>query len=1330
MSVSNDVAADATAPDLFPMSFGQERLWLLEQLEPGTPLYSVPQALRLDGPLDRDVLSGSIVDLCQRHEALRTTFPVIDGIAMQAIAFESDVTLEFVDASAYDAAERAQRLEELLAAECARAFDLARGPLFRALLVRLGHERHVLLLNFHHIIVDEGSIEIVERELGTLYAARASGTVAGLPPLAIQYADFAAWQREGVTSVRSERDLYYWRDQLAGAPQRMQLPERRSSASASTQAGGYETLVLQKAIGAAVDDVSLRYGSTFFMVLLAAFNVLLHRYTGERDIVIGTPISNRGRSELEGVVGFFGNTVALRTRWSGDPSFAELLADVRDVALSAYEHQQIPFERLVENLQPQRVASRTPFASVMFVAGRARTQRFHVPGVVASDLKLPRTTAKFDLTLSVTIDPDGPVCSIEYRRDLFEAETIVRMLGHFANVLAAVVRDPDAPIATIPLLLDTERRRVLDAWSGRVEAARDHRCIHELFEAHVRAAPHAVAVVAGDRRLTYDALNRRANRLARTLRALGVGPGSHVGVCAERSPESTVAFLAILKAGGAYVPLDADYPQARLRFILDDARVEIVLAQRALARRISGEGVRTIVVADADDLPGTDDGDLEAPPTITPDDTAYVIYTSGSSGEPKGVLVPHRAVVRLVRDTNYVEIAKTDAIAHASTLSFDAATFEIWGALLNGARSIVVLKDVLLDPNLLSATIVRHRIDVMFVTTALFHHVAVRAPATFRALRLLLVGGETLAASSVRRVVDAGAPTELVNVYGPTEATTFATYHVIAQSAPPEEAMPIGRPIANTRAYVLDARLVPVPIGAPGELYLGGPGLARGYLNDPDLTARRFVRDPFSSDPRARLYATSDRVRFSPLGELEFIGRIDTQIKLRGYRIELAEIEIALRRCPGVADALVVLRADAAGENRLIAYIVPEPDRIDEPERIESLLRDRLPAFMLPRAIVAVDAFPLSPNGKVATALLPPPPSDLPTLPHLEPTNVLQRKLVAMWETILDHRPVGVRDNFFDLGGHSLLAARLFSDIEVAFGKRPPLGAFFTDPTIEHLASQLAEDDVATSLTSYNSDGSATPLFFLHGDLHGTGMYCAKLARALGSDQPFFVFEPHGTGATPLVPTIEAMAEQYVAHVRRIAPHGPYRLGGFCSGGLVAFEMASQLAADGETISRLILVDSPAHNAALAALAATIEFIRVRLDAAGSERLLAWSGRMARAYGVIRRFVAQPRKMAKIRSIVARFRARSGGRVASGDLLGAWVRISERYVPRPYSGVISLLVTQDGVRTSAAVAGWRAVSKRTRVRAIPGRHLTSVTTHAGEFAEALRATLDQASSGA
>ncbi len=1326
MSVSNAVDADATAPDLFPMSFGQERLWLLEQLEPGTPLYSVPQAVRLDGPLDQDALSLSIVDLCQRHEALRTTFPVVDGIAMQAIAFESDVALEFFDASVYDATERTERLEGRLAAECARAFDLARGPLFRALLVRLGAERHVLFLNFHHIVIDETSIEIVERELGTMYAARVCGTVAALPELAIQYADFAAWQRDGVTSVRSERDLRYWREQLAGAPQRMQLPGRLPSASASTQAGGYETLVLPKAVGTAINDLSLRYGSTFFMVLLAAFNVLLYRYTGECDIVIGTPISNRGRSELEGVVGFFGNTVALRTRWSGDPSFAELLADVRDVALSAYEHQQIPFERLVEKLQPQRVASRTPFASVMFVAGRARAERFHVPGVVASDVALPRTTAKFDLTLSVTLERDGPVCSIEYSRGLFVAETIVRMLCHFANVVAAVVRDPDAPIATVPLLLDTERRRMLEDWSGRVDATRDDRCIHELFEAHVRAAPHEVAVVAGDRRLTYDALNRRGNRLARSLRALGVGPGSHVGVCAERSPESIVALLAILKAGGAYVPLDAEYPQARLRFILDDARVEIVLAQRALVGRISDERARTIVVADADDRPGADDGDLEAPPTITPDYTAYVIYTSGSSGEPKGVLVPHRAVVRLVRDTNYVEIAKTDAIAHASTVSFDAATFEIWGALLNGARSIVVPKDVLLDPSRLSATIVRHQIDVMFVTTALFHHVAVRAPATFRALRLLLVGGETLAASSVRRVIDAGAPTELVNVYGPTEATTFATYHVIAQSAPPEDAVPIGRPIANTRAYVLDARLAPVPIGAPGELYLGGPGLAHGYLNDPDLTARRFVRDPFSSDPLARIYATGDRVRFSPLGELGFIGRIDTQVKLRGFRIELAEIEIALRRCPGVADALAVLRADAAGENRLIAYIVPEPDWIDRRERIESLLRDRLPAFMLPRAIVAVDAFPLSSNGKVATASLPPPPSDLPTVAHLEPTNALQRKLVAMWETLLDRRPIGIRDSFFDLGGHSLLAARLFADIEVAFRKRPQLGAFFAEPTIDHLASQLAEDDAATSLTSYNPDGSAAPLFFLHGDLHGGGMYCAKLARALGSDQPLFVFEPHGTGATPLVRTIEAMAQQYVAHVRRIAPRGPYRLGGFCSGGLVAFEMASQLAADGETVSLLVLVDSPARNAAFAPLAATIGLAGTRLVAAGLARLLAWSGRMARAYGAVRRFVAQPRKMVKVRSIAARFRARSGAGVAGGDLLGAWVRISERYVPQPYSGAISLLVTQDGVCASA-VDGWRAVSKRTRVRAIPGRHLTSITTHAGEFAEALRETLAEAS---
>ncbi|MBI1959904.1 MAG: amino acid adenylation domain-containing protein, partial [Candidatus Rokubacteria bacterium] len=865
-------------------------------------------------------------------------------------------------------------------------------------------------------------------------------------------------------------------------------------------------------------------------------------------------------------------------------------------------------------------------------------------------------------------------------------------------------------------------------------------------EAQVARTPDAVAVVFEDQRLTYQQLNQRANRLAHHLRAGGVGPDTLVGVCLERSLDLVVALLGILKAGGAYVPLDPTYPAERLRFMLEDAAPAALIVHARTAGSLPATAVPVLDLdADAESIAAQPD---HAPDGIAScSHLAYVLYTSGSTGQPKGIAVPHRAVTRLVVNTNYVTLGPADVLAQISNVSFDAATFEVWGALLHGARLVIIPKEVSLVPRDLAAAIERHRVTTLFLTTSLFNQVAREAPGAFRGLRECLFGGETAEPRWVREVLEHERPERLLHVYGPTEATTFASWYPVESVAPGAATIPIGRPISNTEIYILDGHLSPVPIGVVGELCIGGPGLARGYLNRPGLTAERFIPDPFSDDPEARLYRTGDLARFLADGKIEFVGRMDHQVKIRGHRVELGEIEAALGRHPRVRQAVVAVHDHSTAGRRLVAYVAADPGRAPRTAELRAFLRDTLPDYMVPAAFVLLDRLPLTANGKLDRAALPW--SEIGDAARedslVAPLNPLEEILTQVWEEMLGVKPIGVTDNFFDLGGHSLLAVRMMEAIERECGRRLPPATLFEGATIEHLAAHLVREEVQSlrsRATAIKPSGSRPPLFFLHGDYSGGGFYCLNLARQMEPEQPFWVLHPHGLDGGPVPPSIEAMAADHVTTLRSVRPKGPYLLGGYCNGGLVALEVARQLLDMGEEVGRVILLDATAPGLWLRTLLRLGAGVG-RLRGFGPEQQAEWRVRLKRRILTLGTRLAYYRRRARelrrggageVTSMIVRKVGRREGPGAAREaqpptvlderspLTAAYRHAIERYLPRRYPGRIAVIRAAE-THSARPDLGWASLADEVEVHLVPGDHLTSITRHAEAVGERLRACL-------
>ncbi len=1042
-----------------PLSFGQQRLWFLAQLEPGSVAYNLPTALRLAGGLDPAALAASLGEVVRRHEALRTVFRLPgsgEDEPEQVILPALPVPLPLVDVTALPPAPRRAEARRLATAEARRPFDLERGPLLRAGLVRLAAAEHVLLLSLHHVVSDGWSMGILVRELTALYSAASQGRPALLPALPVQYADYAAWQRRWLAGEVLEGHLAYWRQALAGVPPLLDLPTDRPRPPVQTFRGDRRMLPLPAELAAAVRELGRAAGLTPFMVLLATLQLLLHRYSGQAVVAVGSPVAGRSRAETEGLIGFFVNTLVLAGDLAGEPGFRALLARVREVALGAYAHQELPFEKLVEELAPERNLAHAPLFQVLFsfqaaaAAPAAGTEAaggtVAGEGLALSAVEADMAAAKFDLTLAIEERAHGFAAALEFNTDLFDAVTAGRMLAQLRDLLAVAVADPEAPIGDLPLLGGAQRAQLLNEWNDTA-AARSEACLHQLFAARARETPEAPAVIAAEGTLTWSELDGRASQLACHLRALGVGPEVLVGICMERSLDMVVAMLGTLKAGGAYLPLDPAYPRERLDFMLADAAAPVVLTQERLLAGLAGEGGPRRLCLDRD-WPTIAATAPLPPPDLTPDHLAYTIYTSGSTGRPKGVAITHRSAVALLDWARGVFPERDRAGVLASTsICFDLSVFELFLPLCHGG-TVILAENALHLPRLAAAG----RVTLLNTVPSAIAEL-VRGEGLPAAVRTVVLAGEPLPRRLVDEIYALPGVARVLNCYGPSEDTTYSTFATIDRGP---GLPPIGRPVGGGRALLLDARLQPVPPGVPGELYLGGAGLARGYLHRPELTAERFVPDPFAAEPGARLYRTGDLARFRPDGELLFLGRVDHQVKVRGFRIEPGEIEAALRRHPQVAEAALLARGEP-GEQRLVAYVVGQPGEAPEVDELRSFLRARLPAHMVPWAFVALPALPLNANGKVDRRALPDPERGAWGAPAAveEPQSEMERTIAAIWRELLRLERVGIDDNFFDSGGHSLLTVRVYHRLKSALGRELPLVALFEHPTIRTLARYL-----------------------------------------------------------------------------------------------------------------------------------------------------------------------------------------------------------------------------------------------------------------------------------
>ncbi len=1150
------------------LSFAQERLWFLNQLFPNNPSYNIAIALNLQGSLNVAALEQCFKEIIQRHEIFRTSFPEIDGQPLQVIAPVMELPITILDLqSNYSINEQSEKVKELVRKEAMAPFDLANGLMLRVNLLQLNSENYVLLMTMHHIISDGWSLGILVRELSALYEAFSQGKSSVLPKLPIQYADFAHWQREWLTGELLEKQLSYWKQQLTGVSHFLELPTDYPRPAEPTFKGGMEYFQLDSNLTEKLRQLSQESESTLFMTLLSAFFVLLSRYSGQLDLVVGSPIANRNQGQIEPLIGMFVNTLVLRADLSDNPTFRELLNRVRKTTLEGYNHQDLPFERLLEELQTERSLSHNALVQVMFALQNNKMEDWDLPGLRVSQLELDINFTRFDLEVHCREISSGLEAYCIYSTDIFESDTIIRMMGHFQTLLKAVVTTPEQRVLQLPLMKSSELHQILVEWNNtKTDYPRD-KCIHQLFEEQVDKTPDAVAVVFEDQELTYFELNSRANQLAHYLQSFGVKPEVLVGICVERSLLMIVGLLGILKAGGAYVPLDPNYPSERLAYMLSDAGVSVLLTQQSLLLSLPEHQAQVVCL----------DRDWEAIASLSnqnpvneanPENLAYVIYTSGSTGKPKGVAIEHHSPVALCNWAKKIfTIEQLAGVLASTSICFDLSIFEIF-VTLSCSGQVILAKNALDLPNIKNPDRITLINTVPSAVTELLRIKAIPSN-----VKIINLAGEVFTNQLVQKLYQQESVQGVYNLYGPSEDTTYSTYTLLEKGAKTEPT--IGRPITNTEIYILDKNAQPVPIGVAGELHIGGAGLARGYLNHLKLTEAKFIPNPF--DKNSKLYKTGDLACYLPNGNLKFIGRTDNQVKIRGFRIEIGEIEATLNQHPNIKEVVVVARKDHSENKHLVAYLVRENNPLSTSD-LRQFLQQKLPDYMVPSAFVILEALPLTPNGKVDRKALPAPEVKLEG-DFILPRDPVERQLAQIWSEVLNVEPIGIQENFFDLGGNSLIAVRLMSQIEKQFGKNLPLATIFKGQTIEQIANILREstDSISWSpLVPIQSSGNKLPFFCVPGG-GGNVVYFSYLARHLHPDQPFYGLQAVGLdGESAPYKRIEDIAAHNIREIQLIQPQGPYLLGGHSFGTKVAFEMAQQLQKQGQEIALLAILDAAA----------------------------------------------------------------------------------------------------------------------------------------------------------
>lgn len=1031
-----------------PLSFAQELLWIEKQLKPESTAYTITNALRLTGQLHVHALRRSLQELIRRHEILRTSFSLREERIEQLIATDIPLPFQEFNLESLSRSEQEREIARLIADEEHYVFDLTKAPLLRMILVRLGETDHALLLTMHHIITDKWSMGIFIRELGILYDAFAQNQPSPLPELPVQYADFAVWQRQRLTKEILDAQLAYWRQQLSGIPPLIDLPTDRVRPPMQAYQGGVEQFCIPTEIINQIKAFGQQAGATLFMTLLAAFATLLSRYSRQDDVVIGTVIATRRQTELEALIGFFLNNLVFRVLLEGNPTFQELLTQVKQVALDAYAHQDIPFEYLVNELRPTRHLNHQPITQIMCVLENVPMEPLALQGLTLTPMRLETMTADYDLALSMAETADGLIGKLIYNALLFDAATIKRMGGHFETLMAGIAADPNQRVLDLPIVTKAEAVQILEEWNPPEQPIKSARCIHEFFEERVEQSPDAVAVIFEGQQLTYRELNQRANQLAHYLQKRGVGPEALVGICVERSLEMIIGLLGVLKAGGAYLPLDPTYPRERLAFMIQDSRISLLLTHAALRETLAFDGV-SVCYLDADWPRIGEESQRNTVSGVTLENLAYVIYTSGSTGMPKGVLVNHKGIPNLCDlQIRAFRISQKSHVLQFASFSFDAAVSEVFTTLIAGAALYIVSKEHLFPGHPLVETLRDLAITVVTLPPSVFSTLEAHE---FPALQTVISAGEACSAEIIRRW---SAERHFINAYGPTETTVCATMN---EQPDPEIPSCIGNVNPNFTIYILNSNLQLCPMGIPGELHIGGRGLARGYLNRPELTAEKFISNPFSRRPGERLYKTGDLARYLPDGRIDFLGRLDHQVKVRGYRIELGEIEAALRRHSAIAEAVAITKKTSSGDTQLLAYVVPRLGQSVTVAELRDFITQYIPEYMIPSAMITLEYLPMTPNGKLDRHALPMP--DAERLANAEnfvaPRNSLEQTLAKIWSELLHLNAIGIHDDFFESGGHSLLTVRMIFRLKEALQCELLPQDIFEAPTIAQLAERI-----------------------------------------------------------------------------------------------------------------------------------------------------------------------------------------------------------------------------------------------------------------------------------
>lgn len=1318
-----------------PLSFAQERLWFLHQLDPRSPAYNMYNVVRLQGDLNVNLLTRCFQVLINRHAVFRTCFVTQEGQPNQQVASSVEFNIPVVALESSNPQDRLQESQQLIKTEISRPFDLTHSPLIRALLIEQSDHEHILVLTIHHIIFDEWSNELFWKEFSEVYNALLKGEEPDFPALMIQYSDFSIWQKREIDQLITGQ-LDYWLEQLAGELPFIELPTDHPRPVKQEFRGALVWRELPANIYSQLNALNQEIGTTMFMILMAAYQALLSRYTGQNDILVGTPIANRTRNETKGLVGFFLNTLVLRGDLSEELSFLDFASQMRDKALAAYSNQDLPFEQLVDELHPNRDTSHNPIFQVMFVHQKSALDLIDLPGLIAEEVPVDINVSKFDLTLFAQENNGKLSIGLEYNTDLFEYDTANRFLISYQALLESILQEPQQKISGLQILPAEERNKILFDWNDTGAGPVPGTCIHNLIEAQCESKPDGTALTDLKSELSYGKLNQQANQLANYLQGVGIGPNVPVGILLDRSNEMILAIFAVLKAGGAYLPLDPTYPQERLSYMLANSRAPVLITVSDLAKNQQDyDGKMITLDGDWSQISQEDDKNLDT--SISPETFAYVIYTSGSTGKPRGVAVSHRNLVHSTVARNYYYDDNPESFLLQSSFTFDSSIAGIFWTLCTGGKLVLPPARIEQDMNQLADIIASQQVTHTLSLPSLYMLLLEMAdPMKLQSLRTVIVAGEACQPELVQSHFKLMPTVKLFNEYGPTETTVWSTAIQIGTEYS-DQPVPIGKPIPNTQNYILDRNRQPVPIGVAGELCIAGHGVTEGYLYDPQKTDEKFFEHSFDGEPPVRLYSTGDRARYLPDGNIEFLGRIDQQVKIRGNRVELGEVESYIRERAGVKDAVVNLQ-----NGQLAAYVILDSSQA-QPKEWREYLSSYLAEYMIPSSFTILEEFPHTPNGKVDRNALPDPPAVDREEDLIPPRTDTEKALAEIWMDILGIDQVSVSDDFFAVGGNSLLSIRVFGRIADQFEVEMPLSVLFTETTVERLAARIDRDDKRQSewslLVPIQPEGEKTPFFCIHG-LTGDVLWFRQLGKLLAPDQPFYGIQAQGLdGQLAAIDSIDAMAGTYIQEIKRVQPSGPYILGGASLGGTIALEMAQQLQMNGEEVSLLIMFDHApdviaenlAANKKMSAqayhfLTNSIQWVKSFREM-GSEKVIQRASRKARV---------------SLKILNGKSAGQNSNRVDAGDLLDYGSELPEfrqkmiethwhainNYRAAPYDQPVLLLQanSQPLLSTEKPEDTWvHLASGRLTVITVPGSHEGMFhEPHVHKLAQELRSQLD------